>query len=124
VAQLLPMNEVYNDLGAAENRLDQPVAIDDFRRAVDGDQNDTTYLFNLGAALLKNNYFEEATKRLEAVLEHDPEDGEARTLLDRARRREFTSSGNKNVVAERLKFNFDESAFRQLKAMLQPKGNP
>lgn len=124
VAQILPMNEVYNNLGAAENRLDQPVAIDDFRRAVDGDQNDATYLFNLGAALLKNNYFEEASKRLEAVLERNPQDSEARSLLDRARRREFTASGSKNIAPERLKFNFDETAFRQLKAMLQPKANP
>ncbi len=124
VAKTFPMNEVYNNLGAAENRLNQPVAIDDFRRAVDGDQNDPTYLFNLGIALLKNNYFEEATKRLEAVLEHDPGDGEARSLLDRAQRREFTASGSKDIAAERMKANFDETAFRQLKAMLQPKGNP
>jgi tetratricopeptide (TPR) repeat protein len=124
VAQMLPMNEVYNNLGAAEDRLDQPVAIDDFRRAADADEHDPTYLFNLGLALLKNNYFEEATKRFEGVLELAPEDGEARSLLDRARRREFNATGSKNIAPERLKLNFDETAFRQLKAMLQPKGNP
>lgn len=124
VMKTVPLNEVYNNLGAAENRLNQAVAIDDFRRAVDGDQNDPTYLFNLGVALLKNNYFEEATKRLEAVLEHNPDDNEARGLLDRARSRQFTPSNNNDIAVERLKVNFDETAFRQLKAMLQPKGNP
>ncbi|MGA8029010.1 MAG: tetratricopeptide repeat protein [Bryobacteraceae bacterium] len=112
-ATAFPLNEVYNNLGAAEDRLNLPVAIDDFRRALDGDQNDPTYLFNLGAALLKNNYFDEAAKRLQAVIDRNADDSEARALLDRAQRREPIEAPN-----ERLKQNFDETAFRQLKAML------
>ncbi len=121
VAKIIPLNEVYNNLGAAENRLNQAVAIDDFRRALDGDQNDPIYLFNLGAALLKNNYFDEASKRLQAALDHDANDDEARTLLDRAQRRQESPADGKNLAPERLKANFDETAFRQLKAMIQPK---
>ena len=111
------------NLGAAENEIGLPTAVDDFRRALDGDGNDPIYLFNLGAALLKNNSFAEASQRLQAVLERNPDDKEARGLLDRAQRRETTAAGAKSPAPERLKQNFDEIAFRQLKAMLQPKGS-
>ena len=121
VLKAAPLNEVYNNLGAAENRLNQPIAIDDFRHAVDGDQNDPTYLFNLGASLLKNNYFDEAIQRLQSALNHNPDDHEAEILLAKAQSRERTVPGAKVLAPERLKENFDITAFRQLKAMLQPK---
>jgi len=121
VAKTFPLSEVYNNLGAAENHLNLPAAIDDFRRALDADENDSTYLFNLATALLKNNYFEEAAKRFQAVLDRDPEDSEARALLERALHRQAVAPDAKTLSPERLKKNFDETAFRQLKAMLQPK---
>jgi tetratricopeptide (TPR) repeat protein len=121
VAKTYPLNEVYNDLGAAEDRLNQAIAIDDFRRALDGDQNDATYLFNLGAALLKNNYYDESARRLQAVLDRDPNDSQAHALLEHAQRHENTSTQAK-PNPDRLKDNFDATAFRELKAMLQPKG--
>ena len=68
VAKTVPLKEVYNNLGAAENRLNLPSAVDDFRHALDGDPNDTAYLFNLGLALVKNKYFDEASKRLEDLV--------------------------------------------------------
>jgi tetratricopeptide (TPR) repeat protein len=121
VLKAVPLNEVYNNLGAAENQLSLPVAIDDFRRALDGDQNDPVYLFNLGTALLRNNYFDEAEKRLRAVLDHDPNDREAQMLLARAQRKESSAAGARPLAPERLKENFDVTAFRQLKAVLQLK---
>ena len=123
VLKNFPLNEVYNNLGAAESELRLPVAIDDFRHALEGDQNDSIYLFNLGAALLQNNYFDEAAKRLEAALARTPEDAETRSLLELARRRQTTLPASKPLAPARLKPNFDETAFRQLKAMLQPKGS-
>ena len=122
VAKMFPLNEVYNNLAAAENQLNLPAAIDDFRRALDGDPNDSTYLFNLGLALFKNNYFDEAQKRLQSVVDRDPNDSEAATLLERAQRHEPPAPDAQADAPERLKRNFDERAFRQLKAMLQPKG--
>jgi len=119
--QTYPLSEVYNNLGAAESELGLPAAIDDFRHALDGDQNDTVYLFNLGAALLKNSYFDEAWKRLQAVLARNSDDAEARSLLERAQRHDPGPSGTKPLAAPRLKHNFDATAFRQLKAMLQEK---
>ncbi len=123
VLKQLPMNEVYNNLGAAESQLNMPAAAGDFKHALDGDPNDPVYLFNLGAALLRSNSFDEAARRLQAVLDRDADDHEAQTLLDRARNRQTADPGNKPLALPRLKSNFDETAFRQLKAMLQPKRN-
>lgn len=121
VVKLFPLSEVYNNLGAAESELGLPLATDEFRHALEGDQNDPVYLFNLGAALLKNNDFDQASKRFEAVLARSPDDAEARSLLDRAQSRQPTAPGTKSLARARLKPSFDETAFRQLKAMLQPK---
>ncbi len=123
VAKTLPLNEVYNNLGAAENQLNLPAAEEDLRRAAEGDRNDPVYLFNLGAVLLKLNNFEEAKRWLAAALELNPEDSQAKTLLDRASRQEATSAGGHPLVPDRLKQHVNETAFRQLKAMLQPKAS-
>ncbi len=121
VADVMPLHEVYNDLAAAEDQLNLPPAIDDFRRAVDGDPADVSYLFNLGAALLRRNLFEEAQQKLQLVMDHSPDDAEADQLLAAAENRKITPPGSKPLAASRLKTSMDSTAFRQLKAMLQPK---
>ena len=121
VAKIYPLNEVYNNLGAAEEAMNQPGAIDDYRRALEGDPNDAVYLFNLGAALLKKKSYEEAAKRLDAAVGHDANDEEAASLLAQAQEKVAAEPVGKPVAA-RLKQNFDATAFRQLKAMLAPKG--
>ncbi len=123
VAKTVPLNEVYNNLGAAEEQMGLSSAVIDLRKAAEGDPNDITYRFNLGIALLRSNSYDEAARLLQAVIDHDPDDTQARTLLDRARRREFSPSNARPLAPPRLKQNFDETAFRQLKAMLQPKGS-
>ena len=123
VAKTVPLNEVYNNLGAAEEAMGLASAVVDLRKAAEGDPNDMTYRFNLGLALLRNNSFDEAATTLQAVVDHNAGDTQARTLLDRARRREFNPSNARPLAPTRLKQNFDETAFRQLKAMLQPKGS-
>ncbi len=123
VAKTYPMNEVFNNLGAAEAQLKQPGALDDLRRAVDGDQNDPVYLFNLGAALLANGRFEEAAKQLQAVVDRNPKDDEAQALLTNAQSNESSAPDAKPGVPQRLKVTFDTTAFRQLKAMLQTKAS-
>lgn len=114
-----PLNEVYNDLGAAENQLGLPVAIDEFRHALDGDPNDPVYQFNLACALLRNNYFDEAAKRLATLVQQAPDDREAGTLLAKAQQRETLPPDAKPLAPERLKDNFDSTAFRQLKSLLK-----
>lgn len=123
VAKTFPLNEVYNNLGAAENQMNSPAALEDFRRALDGDGSDSTYLFNVGAVLLKNNSFDEALRVLQRAADRDPDDKEVSNLLDRAQRRESSPTDVHTLAPSRLKANFDQIAFRQLKAMLQPKGS-
>ena len=122
VAKTVPLNEVYNNLGAAEAALNQPAALDDFRRAYDGDPNDPMYAFNLGLALLRQNSFDEAIKQLNTAADHDPSDSEAETLRERAEDKTPFAPGSKAPAASRLKQNFDATAFRELKAVLTPKG--
>ncbi|HZS54161.1 MAG TPA: tetratricopeptide repeat protein [Bryobacteraceae bacterium] len=122
VSNQFPLSEVYNNIGAAENELNQPAAIDEFRRALEGDQNDATYLFNLSLALLKNNQYDEATKRLRLLVTQYPDDAEARNLYNHATGGENVFSGSK-PPQERLKDTFNETAYRQLKAALTHSGN-
>jgi tetratricopeptide (TPR) repeat protein len=123
VAKTVPLNEVYNNLGAAEEQMGLSSAVPDLRKAAEGDPNDVIYRFNLGIALLRANSFDEAANMLQPVIDHNADDTQARTLLDRARRRESSPSNSRPLAPSRLKQNFDETAYRQLKAMLQPKGS-
>ncbi len=119
VTKTFPLSEVYNDLGAAENQLNQTgAAVEDFRHALESDPNNTTYLFNLGTALARSNSPDEAAKRFQQVLAADPDDSDAAAQLEAVQRRDPAASGKPPV--QRLKNSFNETAFRQLKAMLQP----
>jgi tetratricopeptide (TPR) repeat protein len=121
VAKIMPLNEVYNDLGASEDQLNQPAALDDYRRALAGDPNDPVYQFNLGAALLRSNSFDEAAKQLENANSHLPDDAEISRLLEQANARVPFPPNTKPLAPARLKPNLDTTAFRQFKAVLQPK---
>ena len=122
VVKILPLNEVFNNLGAAEAQLGMPDAVNQLRHALDGDPNDPVYQFNLGVALLHNNSFDDSAVRLRAVIAQNASDAEARALLDWANRREYCPPAGKPLAVARLKTNFDATVFRQLKAMVQPKG--
>jgi tetratricopeptide (TPR) repeat protein len=121
VAQTMPLNEVYNNLGVAEQALNQPSAVDDFRKAYDGDPNDSLYGFNLGVALLDQKSYDEAVKYLSVAVDDNPDDDEAQTMLALAQDKTPPPADTK-LPAARLKRNFDATAFRELKAMLTPKG--
>ena len=135
----LPLNEVYNNLAAAQSRLGKRAALDNFRLAADGDPNDPDYQFNLGYWQWKAGQYASATRRLRAALERRPNDTEARALLVNALERSggAAEAGRerealaRNAVArlqdtsdaifkdvERLKRNYDESSFRQLQMAL------
>jgi len=121
LSQAAPLNEVFNNLGATESRLNEPSALVDFRRALEGDQADATYRFNVGLVLYRQGSFSEAEKHFKAVLERNKDDREASTMLARCQQQTPGVSGSspKASSSERLKDNFDLTAFRQLKAMLQ-----
>jgi tetratricopeptide (TPR) repeat protein len=120
VADAVPLNEVFNNLGAAQLRLDKPEAAGNFSKALEGDDADPDYWFNLGLALWKQGQFAEAKTKFTSALERNPQDEEARELLGRATRSEAWRA-NTPAPKERVKSTFEETAFLQLKAELKKK---
>jgi tetratricopeptide (TPR) repeat protein len=120
IATTVPLSEVYNNLGAAESRRNLPQAIDDFRKAVDGDARDIVYQFNLGFALWKKGDFALAADNLRSVVARDPDDKIATLLLGRCLKKQgFHAAVDARLAGlERLKSNYEERAYWQLKAML------
>jgi tetratricopeptide (TPR) repeat protein len=126
IVAAVPLSEVYNDLGASESRRNLPQAIEDFRKALEGDGNDPVYHFNLGYALWKKGDFVAAADRFRAVLDRDPEDQMATLLLGRCLKKQSLRAGDARgadarlVGLERLKSDYQERAYWQLKSMLEP----
>src|ERR1051326_207382 len=121
VARSVPLNEVLNDIGAAQSRRNLPEALESFKKALDGDPSDPDYQFNVGYALWKRSDFDAAAERFRAALERNPQDAEAAAMLDRATKHSGPRLGDtKTERLERLKTNYEESAWWQLKAALQP----
>jgi tetratricopeptide (TPR) repeat protein len=117
VAGSVPLNEVFNNLGAAQSRRDLPDAVESFERALEGDNADPDYHFNRGYALWKLGRFDEAAASFRAVLDRDPEDAEATFMLGRALKHSVPAAGEPGL--ERIKVNYEEGAYRQLKAALE-----
>jgi tetratricopeptide (TPR) repeat protein len=122
VARVVPLSEVYNNLAAAESRANRLAAsVDDFRKALEGDRSDPVYQFNLGYELWRAGSFSAAAERLHAALDHDPADAQATLLLERCEKQSGPRPGDSQTEGlERLKTNYEESAYWQLKAVLQP----
>jgi tetratricopeptide (TPR) repeat protein len=122
VAAAVPLNEVINDLGAAQLHLRSPAALDNFRRALDGDSTDPDYHFNLGYALWQGGEFTKAAEIFRALLDRNPDDAEAVLFLGRCLKKDGPRAGDpRSEGRERLKLNFEETAYRQLKAELESK---
>jgi len=120
VAATVPLNEVFNDLGAAQARRNESAeALASFQKALEGDDADPDYRFNMGYVYWKTGKFTEAVASLRAVLERNPSDAEATTLLGRALKHDGPRPGDpKTEARERLKTNYEEAAYRQLQAEL------
>ncbi len=127
IVETVPLAEVYNNLGAAESRRNLPQAIDDFRRALAGDAGDLVYQFNLGYALWRKGDFTEAAEHFRAVVDRDPEDSVSTLLLGRCLKKQGPKTGASRdsdarlMGIERLKANYEERAYRQLKAVMDSK---
>jgi tetratricopeptide (TPR) repeat protein len=121
VARIVPLNEVYNNLGAAEFRINHPDALANFRKALEGDESDPAYRFNVGYALWRQGDFQAAAQQFRAVLELTPNDAQAGLLLARCGNGSGSRQGEARTEGlERLKTNYEENAYWQLKAVLQP----
>jgi tetratricopeptide (TPR) repeat protein len=119
VAAAMPLNEVFNDLGAAQNRLNNPAAIGNFQKAVEGDSADPDYHFNVGYANWRAGRYDAAIESFRAALTRNQNDNEATALLGRALKHEPPRPGDPKADGrQRLKTNYDEAAYRQLQAEL------
>jgi tetratricopeptide (TPR) repeat protein len=122
VSNEIPLNEVYNDLGAALSRKNDPVAADNFKKALDGDTGDPDYWFNLGYWLWKQGRFDLAAANFRAVLDRSPSDTEAIIMLGRCIKMDGPRAGDpRSDGRERIKTAFEDSAYRQLQAELKSK---
>ncbi len=120
VAQAVPLNEVFNNLGAAQQRRNMPAALENFRKALDGDSTDPAYQFNVGYALFFKGDVIAAAERFRAVLDRNPGDAEATMMLGRCLKKTASRiTEPRGEGLERLKTNYEESAYWQLKAVLQ-----
>ncbi len=118
VANQVPLNEVFNDLGAAQLRTNRPEAIDNFKKALEGDQADPDYWFNLGYAQWKTGQVGDGSKSFREVLARVPEDREAQALLARCERGDLPHTGEV-LTGERIKRTFEETVYLQLQAELK-----
>jgi Flp pilus assembly protein TadD len=117
----VPLSEVLNNLGITQLRLNLPEAAENLRRALEGDDKDPTYHFNLGLALLLRGAFAEAADQFRSTLDRDPRDQEATKLLGRCLRPQGGVPTREELFgSERLKLEYEEAAYRQLKALMSP----
>lgn len=120
VAGEIPLNEVFNDLGAALSRKDDPAATENFNKALEGDQADPDYWFNVGYSLWKQGKFALAAANFRSVLDRSPTDQEATIMLGYCLKSEAPRAGDpRSEGRERIKTTFEDSAFRQLQAELR-----
>ena len=123
IAEKVPISTVWNNLGAAESRLNLPQAVDTFRKALDQDPSDPDYHFNLGYALFKKGDFPAAADRFRAVLDRNPGDSMATLLLGRCLKKQglraATASDARLQALERLKDTYEERVYFQLKSILE-----
>ncbi len=120
VAKTVPLNEVWNNLGAAQSRLNRPQqATENLIKALEGDSSDPLYHFNVGYSLWRQKQFDAAAERFRAVLDRTPQDAVATTMLGRCLKRDGPQTNDPERL-ERLKTQYEESAYWQLKAVLQP----
>ncbi len=109
-AESVPLTEVLNDLGAAESRRDQHVALDYFRKAAEADPSDADYHFNYAVALVRKGDFSAAQHQLREGLSRNPEDAEADRLLQTI---VTTHAAPATLPLPRIKRNYEESGYRQ-----------
>ena len=123
IAEKVPISTVWNNLGAAESRLNLPQAVETFRKAVDQDPSDPDYHFNLGYALFKKGDFTAAADRFRAALDRNSGDQMATLLLGRCLKKQglraATASDARLQALERLKDTYEERVYFQLKSILE-----
>jgi tetratricopeptide (TPR) repeat protein len=121
-AALVPLTEVLNNIGVAENRRGRHDATDYFQKAVQADPSDADYHLNLAVSLYRKGDVTGAQRQLRETLSRHSNDTEARQFQESLAA--SLASGTEHPVAvyvplTRIKRNYDESSYRQLAVELQ-----
>ena len=120
VAGEVPLAEVWNNLGATQLRLNEGDALKSLTKAMEMDPSDPAYHFNTGYAYWKQGDYDAAAAQFRATLDRSPDDQTATLLLGRCLKKVGPRPGDLRTEGqERVKTNYDESAWRQLKAVLK-----
>ncbi len=94
-------------------------AVENFGKALEGDEGDPDYWFNVGWELWKQGKFELAAANFRALLDRSPGDQEATSMLGRCIGHDGPRVGDpRSEGRERIKTEFEDSAWRQLQAEL------
>lgn len=117
----LPLAEVFNNMGAACSRQGkQDEALRHFEKACAADPREAAFQFNRGYALWRLNRLPAAAAAFRQVLERSPEDPEASLFLQISEQPPPQAQSDPQFHArERLRSRLEESAYRQLTAILQ-----
>lgn len=120
VVAAVPLNEAFNDLGVVQaQRGDFVAATANFRKALEGDDADPDYHFNLGTALWRGGQYGPAVESFRAAAARKSDDTEATAMLGRALKQQGPRPGETRQEGKpRMKVNYEEQAYRQLQAEL------
>lgn len=116
----LPLSRVLNNLALAQARQGRPKSVENLLKAREGDPTDADYAFNTGYLLWRQGQFKAAIDPFEAVLIRNPNDSEAAMFLGLCRKADPASLKEVPLEGrERLKTRLDETAYRQLKMLVE-----
>ena len=120
--QQVPLKEVLNNLGAAQSRLRPACSASKISKRRWKEILLIPYITSTSATSFSSKgKLDEAAERFRAVLDRDPDDTEATTMLGRCLKKPIGKTPARSEGFERLKENYQESAYWQLKAVLEPR---
>jgi tetratricopeptide (TPR) repeat protein len=122
LAKDVPLASVINNIGVCQAKRNLPEALPTLERAIEADAADPSLHFNAGLVLWKQSQFDKAAAQLRETLERDSADTEAKQLLERCEKKNGPRPRERMEVQERLKTEYEEAAYLQLKSVLQSNG--
>lgn len=116
----LPLSRVFNNLALAQARLGRAKSAENLAKAREDDPTDADYSFNAGYLLWRQGQFKAAITPLEEALSRNRDDAETAMFLGLCQRADPASLKEAPLEGrERLKTRLDETAYRQLKMLVE-----
>ena len=116
----LPLSRVLNNLALAQARLGRAKSAENLAKAREDDPTDADYSFNAGYLLWRQGQFKAAITPLEEALSRNRDDAETAMFLGLCQRADPASLKEAPLEGrERLKTRLDETAYRQLKMLVE-----